>query len=231
VAVGTQEDVLVRLKRGLPPSWFGPDGEFPVVEALLSGAAWLCAGIYDLYAYAKLQTRIATQTGGWLDLTAADFFDRFVRFTGEHDDSYSRRIRLEVFRDRNTRHAIDRAVYDVIGVHPHIYEGFHAPTCGGWGTPGLALGRAGRWGSRRMVFDVVVVLPLPQNYGIPNRGGWGTIVGGWGIGNLSLVTDRDFTGAGPTRDQIMAAIERVRAAGVTIWVRFTNPIGTGDPEA
>lgn len=221
---GSQDDILDRLKRYLPRGWFGADGTYPVVEAALSGIAAAFASIYALYAFAKLQTRIATQTGGWLDLTAADFFDVFPRFSAETDAAYSRRIRLEVFRPRNTRHAIDRAVYDITGQHPAIFEPWRPGDTGGWGTNGFAFGAAGGWGCKTKTFEVWITATLPQNYGIPNRGGWGNATGGYGaIGNFSFVDDADIVGSGATLSQIVSAVDRVRSAGITYWMRFVTP--------
>lgn len=229
--VGDQADMVARLKRYLPRSWFGYTADpTPVLDSLLAGIAASLSWAYSLYAFAKLQTRIATSTGGWLELSAYDHFgDDFPRFQGESDASYSHRIRQEVLRKRQTRGAIDSAIFDLTGVHPHIFEGFHAPTTGGWGSRSLAFGRAGRYGSRTAPAHVIVTTPRPQNYGIPRRGGWGSGVGGLGIGNLSFVDDTLLQGSGPQIADILKAVDRVRAAGVTIIVRFTNPVGTGDP--
>jgi hypothetical protein len=221
--IGDAADMEARLRRLLPP-WFG--SESPVVDALLAGAAQVLAFSYGLYAYAKLQTRLATATDAWLDFAGMDFFGRFPRFKGELDRPYSRRIRLEVFRDRVTRHAYDRAVFDITGDHPEVFEAWRPGCCGGYGAPGLALGRVGRWGSRTTPFEVIVSTPELQNYGIPERGGWGSGVGGYGSGNFSFVDDADTVGSGPTQADVLAAIERVRAAGITAYVRFTQ---LGDP--
>lgn len=218
--VGSQEDILARLTRVMP-RWFGADGTYPAVQAALAGIAQAFATIYGLYAFAKLQTRIATMTGGWLELAAADFFDFLSRFTGESDASYSRRIRLEVFRPRNTRQAIDRAIFDLTGLHPTIFESWRAADCGGYGTVGLAYGMAGAYGCRTQTFDVIITCPTPQNYGIPNRGGWGSGTGGYGaLGNFSFVDPADIVGSGATLTEIIQAVDRVRTAGITYLLRF-----------
>lgn len=228
MAVGDQDDILARLKKTLPSSWFGPEGEFPAIEAFLYGAAWVGARIFEFYAYAKLQTRIATQTGGWLELTSADFFDDLRRLPAEADPKYSRRIRLEVFRDRNTRHAIDRAVFDLTGVHPDIYEAWRAGDCGGLGTGSLALGVAGRLGSRTApTFEVFISMPTLQNYGIPNWPGLGSPVAGLGFG-FALASDEDIQGSGPSFNDILAALERVRTSSITYYVRLV-PLGDPTP--
>lgn len=229
---GSQADIAARLRRHLPRSWFGEgDRPTPVLDSLLWGLAAILCGSFDLYAFAKAQTRLATATGGWLDLAALDYFgpDAFPRFRGEGDRAYSRRLRQEVLRRRVTRGAIDSVVFDLTGSHPRIFEGWDSPTTGGWGTPAFAFGAAGLWGSSSAPLHTIVSMPLPQGYGIPNRGGWGSRVGGYGVGNFSFANDVDLIGSGPTQADIIAAIDRVRAAGTTIIVQFDSPLGF-DPD-
>lgn len=228
---GDQIDIAARLKRYLP-RWFGYSTDpTPVLDALLGGLAAALAHLHALIEFARLQTRIATATGGWLDLAAFDFFGAaFKRFGNEPDGSYSRRIRQEVLRDRNTRNAIDAAVFDLTGRHPEVFEGWHAPTCGGYGTPGLVLGRVGRYGSRTAPFHVIVRAVRPVGYIIPNRGGWGSGTGGYGIGNFSFVDDTSLQGMGAREIDILNSIERVRAAGIRVIVRWTGAGADGDPD-
>ena len=218
--VGDVPDLTTRLKRLLPSSWFADSA--PVLTGLLQGPATVLAWLYGLYAYALLQTRLATATGGWLDMAAADYFDDVRRFANESDQAFSRRISLEVLRGRLTRSAIDRSVYDITGVHPRVFEGWRPADCGGYGTPGLAFGKTGRYASKTL-FEVFVTLPQPQNYGIPNRGGWGSLTGGYGAqGSFSFVDPADIVGSGPTLTDIVKSVERVRAAGVKIYLHFTQ---------
>lgn len=222
---GSQDDILGRLKRLMPNGWFGPDGSFPAVEAALAGLGAAFARVYALYAFAKLQTRLATMTGGWLELAASDFFDNFKRLRGEIDPRYGRRLRLEVFRDRNTRNAIDRAVYDLTGQHPDVFEAWRPGCCGGLDTPSFALDITGRLGDLTPRFETIISIPQPQNFGIPNWPGLDVSLAGLDA-NFALVSDDDIIGAGPTTADILAALERVRTASHTYWVNFTQ---LGDP--
>lgn len=220
---GDEADIIGRLKR-LLPRWFGYRSDpTPVLDSVLGGFASALSHLHALAEFAKKQARIATATGGWLELIAWDFFgNAFRRLQGEDDTSYSRRIRQEVLRPRLTREAYVRAVQDLTGDVPHVWEGHHAPTTGGWGTPALALGAVGRWGSMEAPALVIVTTPRPRNFGIPSRGGWGSGVGGWGAGNFSLAGDSLIQGRGATERDIIEAVDRVRAAGVTALVRFTG---------
>lgn len=225
--IGDQSDINARLRQLLPSGWFDDSEETSrVLSAVLSGASWVLAFVFSLIAFAKLQTRLATMTGGWLDLAANDFFgSNLPRLDGEADTQYSPRIRKEVFRDRNTRRAVSLAAFDISGDHPAIFEGFHAAECGGYGTTGLGYGVAGLYGSRGAPFESIVTLPYPENYGIPNRGGWGSSVGGYGAGNFSYVDETLMQGGNVSLPDIVAAIDRVKAAGTTIYVRFVQRYG------
>ena len=91
MAAGDQTDILGRIKALLPFRWF-PDIT-PVLDALLSGVAWALSFIYSLIQYAKLQTRIATASDGFLDLIAFDFFGTsLLRRQQETDVSFRGRI-------------------------------------------------------------------------------------------------------------------------------------------
>src|SRR5260364_357770 len=56
--------------KSLLPRWFGD--QTPVLDALLHGLAATARHAHRLIEYARLQTRLQTATGGWLDLIAAD---------------------------------------------------------------------------------------------------------------------------------------------------------------
>jgi hypothetical protein len=147
--IGDQGDILNRLKAALPP-WFGTNT--PIMDAVLSGPSSVLSGIYSLIKYATLQTRIGTATDGWLDLIARDFFARgFQRRLNEPDAAYQARILAEIVRPRVTRAAISKAMLDLTGTAPIIFEparvfdtgafGTSPPTfvCGGAGLPDTGL--------------------------------------------------------------------------------------------
>lgn len=118
--IGDQSDILKRLKEVIPP-WFGTNT--PIMDIVLSGPAKSFSGIYALIQYALLQTRIATATDGWLDLIARDFFALgFQRRKKEPDEIYSKRIQEEILRARGTRDAVSKAVFDLTGIEPLIFE-------------------------------------------------------------------------------------------------------------
>lgn len=217
---GDQADQFARLQSLLPP-WFGASDESPAVNAVLQGAAWALAFVYGLYAFALTQIRIATASGGWLDLIAVDYFgDDLRRFGSESDANYSRRIRLEILRQRNTRAGIDRAVFDLTANHPDIYEAFRPASCACLGTLGFALGAVGLLGSSGAPLEVIVATPAPTGYGVPNRPGWNDTLNGI-QDTFSLSGDGDVVANGPTFTDVIKALERVRSAGVAYYIYFT----------
>src|ERR1700754_5054612 len=73
MSTGDVEDIFGRLRGYLPTRWFGsPSDSKPIRDAVLVGFAVVLSYLHDLYVYAKLQTRLATMTDGWLDMFAAD---------------------------------------------------------------------------------------------------------------------------------------------------------------
>lgn len=143
--IGDQDDILRRLKSALPP-WFGTNT--PVMDAVLSGPSSVLSGLYSLIQYAANQTRIKTATDGWLDLIAQDFFARgFQRRPNEPDAAYRARILAEILRPRVTRPAVSKAVLDLTGVAPVIFEPARIADTGALGVtapPTFALGGIAR---------------------------------------------------------------------------------------
>src|SRR4051812_13428650 len=108
--------MIARQASVLPPWWGAPGTGPPGLRIPLSMAASVGSWIYDLIAYAKLQTRIRTATDGWLDLVAFDFFGgRIKRRAGQGDEAFRRRIMVEMFRPRATRPAMAAALKDLTG--------------------------------------------------------------------------------------------------------------------
>ncbi len=113
-----------------------------------------------------------------------------------------------------------------------------APRVGGYGSTGGGYGRgaegygvrsnpitarpgAGRWGSLSYPYQVFITAFRPQSPSIPLVAGYGSPVGGYGIGTItyadisqeqSLVSDAE----------IYATVHRTVGAGVTAWVAIQN---------
>ncbi len=121
MATGDQDDILTRLKALLPPTWFGDS--HPFITAILTACAQALTWCYSLYVYAKLQTRINTATDGWLDLIAYDFFgNNYGRSAGQSDEVFRNGIKINLFRERGTRHSVQKILEDLTGNTPFIFE-------------------------------------------------------------------------------------------------------------
>lgn len=220
MATGDSNDFLGRLKGLIPPRWFAFVA--PVRDAVFGGLADALTGSYSLLSAMRLQTRISTATGWFLDLISYDFFGLdLLRFKSEADDDYRRRIKSEIFRQRVTLAGISEAVEDLTGTAPQIFIPSDPGMCGGgYGVGHQGYGESGAYGSISYPNQIFLTVTRPANVGvIPNIGGYG--VGGWGYGaptgeyaSLSevrgLINDSD----------IYATIANNTAAGVVAWTNL-----------
>ncbi|MGH6958062.1 MAG: hypothetical protein ACREEW_15455 [Caulobacteraceae bacterium] len=212
---GDGTDIFARLRSLLPSGWFpnsalallaspddtpiltDPDGSPllsglsgpPVLAAVLQAPSTALAFVYALLAYVKLQTRIATASGGNLDLIAYDFFGTsFTRAAGQSDASFAAAIVAQIFLARNTRPAIVSVLTALTGTAPVVVEPWRLPDCGALNVTAFR-GAVGVRGSRNLPFTVFVTATL---------------------------------GSGATAAEVYAAVESVRPAGVTCWVRVVS---------
>jgi hypothetical protein len=172
---GDLADFVRRLRLVLPAAWFPvPDaavegGTAPVLDGLLSGIGHAWTYCYGLVTFAAAQARLATATGGFLDLAAADFFGSgLVRLASESDDTYRTRVRTNMLLARGTRTSISAAMARLIGEPPLIIEPRSAVDCGAissavaiqttsfYGQPGL------RYGSTAMPFQFQAFVAGPN---------------------------------------------------------------------
>ena len=225
MATGSQSDIANRLAQVLPPSWFqsGLTNE----PALLQGVGNIMAWVYSLISFAKLQTRISTATGFFLDLMALDFFGRnYGRSVGMTDAVFATGIKKELLRPRGTRAALAQALTDLTGRAPKIFVPSNAPDTGGYHYAcGYSL--AGGYGSLLMPFQSLVVAYRPSTSGVPFIPGYGTITtaGGYSIGGYSTTgeySDISYI-VGPVTDaQIFARVASVAPIGTIPWTRLSS---------
>lgn len=228
MATGDQPDILTRLQRLIPSGWF-PAGYAPLRDAMLSGAANAFAFVYNILAYVRLQTRIATATDGFLDLIAYDFFGNTIfRKSGQTDASLRATIAANIFRERGTRRAVVSVLRQLTNVVPGIFEPARALDTGGYNVGTLAYNTAGGYGSILLPYQSFVQAYSGGGIGIPNVAGYGVSTGGYSTPSQAAYED---PGANQiTYGDIYAAINSVRPIGYTIWARitagpvFVNPV-------
>lgn len=219
---GDEENIALRLRSVLPPSWFASSTDLqanPVLAAVLAMPARALSWIYGVITFTKLQTRLATATGGWLDLLAWDFLRGAVRRrTGQSDEAFRSRIRAEILRPRATRPAMRSMLLELTGREPTIVEPQRPSDTGAYGGPRIGYGVAGRYGSISLPKQVFIDVYRDVTAGIPRVNGYGFPAGGYGVGR-SQWTPIDAVRSDISDDEILAAIVANKPAGVTVWVR------------
>jgi hypothetical protein len=209
--------MLDRLK-ALTPNWFGrsvPD----VVEGVLSGYASSFQCVSDIQDEVSLQTRIRTATGGNLDLIARDYFNqRMFRRKNEGDDAYKARLLAEIFRERVTLAGMRRALLDLTGFEPKIWEPGLPDDGGGYNRGIGGYGQHGRYASLNYPAQAFIVAYRTLTVStVPNVTGYNRGLGGYGVGRIKYVRLADSV-AGLLDQEIMDTVRRTAAAGVKCWV-------------
>ena len=289
MATGDKDDMLARLKSLLPSRWFADVA--PQRDAVIGAIGSALSSSYSLLAYAKAQARLSTATDFWLDLAAFDYFGlRIKRMANEIDALFRKRIIAEILRPRVTRAAISKALFDLTGKTPDIFEPWNPSDCGayGYGTLAYAGGKieqsvtgygfglggygvgsiaylvpmgpygsspgAGCWGSLALPNHIFVNVhrgtgivkdaALLGGYGLGGQfgyaggppigsyGGWGSFLGGYGIGatSFAVVTrapaigagfwGNSDTGASISNADIYSTVANTVAAGVIAWTKI-----------
>ncbi len=153
--------MVFRIRAVMPASWFpltSPDATAsatPVLDGLLNGIGEGWSFCHALTVFVAQQTRIATASGGFLDMVCADLFGTVIkRNTAEADAAFRSRIQANLLLPRATRAALSQTLLTLLGRMPLIFEpsraadtggygGAQSATaggCGGYGSPALALG-------------------------------------------------------------------------------------------
>lgn len=212
---GDTADIVRRLRAVLPLRWFPDPGSAPVLDALLAGLADAWSWLLDLLRQAKLQTRIATATAGWLDAIALDFFGaRLPRGAGEADGPYRGRILRELRRTRGTRAAVVQALVDLTGRMPTVFEPARPADTGAWGLA-TAWSGTGGWGSLMLPCQCFVTARRPLGQGIAMLAGYGS-GGPLAYASLGMVQGQVTDAA------IYAAVADCLPAAATAWVSIVN---------
>ena len=168
MATGDQPDVTNRLLALLPP-WFAA-GASSLLGVVLQGPAWVLSQIFSLIQFAHEQTRIASATGGWLDLIGFDFFGRaLMRGSGESDAAFRARIEANLLQPAGTRPALFAALERLTGRAPVIIDPWRPGDCGAYGYGGLGYGAAGCYGSLKMPAQTFIIVTRPPAGGMTDQ--------------------------------------------------------------
>lgn len=223
MATGDVTDIVARLRSVLPP-WFGDEENSPILTAVLTGIATSYAAVYDMIQFIKLQTRIQTATGGFLDIIATDFFGRRLRRkTGQTDAVFRKRIIAEILRPRATRPSVVQVLEDLTGRTPIIFEPSRPADTGAWNNGAtLGYGQAGAYGSLLLPYQAFVTAFRPSGTGIPNVAGYNMPAGAYSVpSHIEYGALSQVQGAVLDSD-IYDAINSVRPAGTIMWTQIDS---------
>jgi hypothetical protein len=218
--IGTADEIVNRVKHLIPNRWFSYAA--PIRDAILGGIADGAAWCYSLIRYTRRQIRIASASGPWLDLIAFDYFQRKLkRSPNQADDAFRARIQAELLRERVTREGMVRAIKDLTGKEPWIFEPWHPKDTGAWQTPvsKFAWNRGGGWGSMNLPAQTFMTVYRPGLQGIPRVGGWGSSASSWN-GTGTEWVDLSMVGGPVTDADIVQTIVNTKPTGSKIWVRL-----------
>lgn len=220
MAIGDSDDIVRRLKTQIPRGWFASAAA--VRNAVFGGAADIFAWIYALIGIAKLQMRLATAQGYFLDLTAYDYFapSYLRRKSGQGDDVFRARIKKALLRERVTRRGMIDTVADLTGTPPIVLEPWSTQDCAAIGYT-FAAGDGFPVGSLQYPNQFFMTVFRPKGVGIPDIAGVQTYAGGIEIGALTPVSFDEETGI--TDDDIYREITVTKPTGNIAWVTFGHP--------
>lgn len=212
MALFDQNDFVGRLLRQMPTRWF--PSVAPRLNAILQAPALLFSLAYAMLTFSKAQQRIATASGSFLDLAAADYFgpDGLTRLEFEGDPAYRARIKYSLTAPRGTLAGMAGMLKQLTGNDATIFQPNLPSNCGGLGTlanPGIGGGGlfwglgippnygsfgglGGAFGTLTMPAQVFITVPPPVT-GFNVFGGYGGFAdkaapvsgGGFGLGSLA----------------------------------------------
>lgn len=161
--IGSVADMVSRMRTVMPTAWFpltAPDATAsvtPVLDSLLHGIGHAWSFCHALTVFVRQQARIATATGGFLDMICADLFgDAIRRKAAEGDATFRNRIRANLLLPRATRAALSQTISTLAGQAPSIFEPSRAVDTGGYGGGSLAgAGGGGGYGTPGLAFGSI----------------------------------------------------------------------------
>ena len=221
MATGDQSDISSRIQALLPNGWFRDST--PVLNAVLAGVAWALAMVYGLISYARLQTRIATATDGFLDLISFDFFGiGLARQPNEGDPAFRARIQANMFLEKATRHGLIRTLQILTGRTPLVFEPARPADTGAYCTNTMGYGVAGGYGSLRVPFQAFVIAYRPLGQGIPNVAGYTDPEGAYSTPSQIEYANPSLIQGVVTDADIYAAMDRVKPVATIIWTQISS---------
>lgn len=219
MATGDSANFLTRLKRVIPKRWFKI--EAPNRDAVFGGITDALAWIYSLNAFVKLQTRLATATGQFIDLFSYDYLALTQRRrVAENDTVYAARVKKELLRERVTRAGMIGAITDFAGSTPTIIESWNPNDTGAWDRPQTAWDNGvSRWGDTDPLPGFAIIFPPEVVPGPPSRPGWDISRAAWDTNSTAWW---DAPQNESYEDEAYAIINETKPTGTPGWVQFAT---------
>jgi hypothetical protein len=219
--IGDKNNFIERLKQVLPTNWYGEIPETKegknndVLVSLLSGFATLDSFIYSIMEYVKEQMRIQTATDDNLDLIACDYFGDFlIRFPGTNDTDFRRQILATLLEEMATREGMRKAIFNLTGYYPIIWEPFNPDDTGAYNVPNWGYNTGGGYGGHipyNFWITVYVDGSVMDSYGSLNTETWG--YNGIELGDNGAYGNPSLLSTTLTYEQVLAVINRVKVGG------------------
>jgi hypothetical protein len=177
----------------------------------------------------QAQARIATASGGFLDLISTDFFGMALpRRNAEADGLFRARISQELLRPRATRSALVLALTELTGRPPRVFEPARPRDTGGYSVGGLCYGGqtvvggseilvpgAGGWGSLALPYQVFVTAYRPAGGGI-------ALLAGYGTGGLPYYGDLSMLSTVVSDADIQTTVTKLLPTASIAWMNIAN---------
>jgi hypothetical protein len=212
--IGDSDDMAARMQAVLPARWFGDTA--PLLQAVLQGLGTCWAAMYGLLQTVQAQARIATASGGFLDLISADFFGAALpRRNAEADGLFRTRISQELLRPRATRSALVLALTELTGRAPVVFEPARPSDTGGYNVGGVGYGVAGGWGNLALPYQVFVTAYRPSGGGI-------ALFAGYGTGGLQYYGDLSMLTTVVSDADIQKTVTKLLPAASIAWMNIAN---------
>jgi len=226
MTTGSSDDITGRVKRVIPNRWFSYIA--PYRDAVIGGLADIASRLYGLISYARAQTRLASAYGLWLDIFAYDYLQTFLVRNNLGDDAFRLLIQATILKERVTRAGMSSALVAMTGNTPRIFEPWNTYDTGAYssslpggfkcGQFGYGVGRGG-YGNMNLPAQVFIDVTRGSPSGLPNVGGYGNVVAGWGTGAIEYLGSLVAL-TGITDGLIYQLINKTKPTGLITWVRF-----------
>lgn len=203
----------------LPGRWFGDNA--PVLDAVLTGIASAWVEVFSLLDGVGAQSRIATARGVFLDIAAQDYFGpKLMRRVAEVDVAYGVRIQQNLVRPRATRASVIRALQDLTGRVPVVFEPRNPADTGGYNL-NMGYGLAGGYGSLNLPYQFLVRAYRPDALPVGNASGYAVGPGGYNTAPAFYADIAEFQG-NISDAEIYASIAAVVPTTSIAWTNISN---------